>query len=50
MRLQNIYFCRVFRKFKELYREYREWVRVDLIMYAVMIILILAYALYTLAR
>jgi hypothetical protein len=38
----------MFRKLKELYHEYREWVRIDLIMYAVMILLIVAYAIYTL--
>ncbi len=39
----------MFRKLKELYNQYRAYVRVDLIMYAVMILLIILYAIYTLA-
>ena len=38
----------MFRKLKELYEEYKAYVRVDLVMYAVMILLIFIYALYTL--
>jgi hypothetical protein len=38
----------MFKKLKELYREHKEYVRVDLVMYAVMILLILLYAVYTL--
>ncbi len=39
----------MFRKLRELYSEYKAYVRVDLIMYAVMILLIILYAIYTLA-
>ncbi len=39
----------MFQKLKELYREYKDYVRVDLVMYAVMILLIILYAIYTLA-
>jgi hypothetical protein len=35
------------KKLKELYREYKPYIRVDLIMYAVMILLIIAYFLVT---
>lgn len=38
----------MFRKLKELYEEYKAYVRVDLVMYAVMILLIFFYAIYTL--
>ncbi len=38
----------MFRKLKELYEEYKAYVRVDLVMYAVMILLIILYAAYTL--
>lgn len=38
----------MFRKLKELYEEYKAYVRVDLVMYAVMILLIFIYVLYTL--
>lgn len=41
--------ARMFRKLKELYQEYKEYVRVDLIMYAVMILLIILYFIYTVA-
>lgn len=37
----------MFRKLRELYHEYRDYVRVDLVMYAVMILLILLYGIYT---
>jgi hypothetical protein len=37
----------MFRKLRELYHEYRDYVRVDLVMYAVMILLILIYGIYT---
>lgn len=33
----------MFRKLKELYKEYKPYVRVDLIMYAVLILLIIIY-------
>lgn len=39
----------MFRKLKELYTEYKAYVRVDLVMYLVMILLIILYAIYTLA-
>lgn len=39
----------MFQKLKELYREYKDYVRVDLVMYAVMILLIILYAIYKLA-
>lgn len=38
----------MFRRLKELYQEYKAYVRVDLVMYAVMILLILIYAIVTL--
>lgn len=37
----------MFKKIKELYREYKDYVRVDLIMYGVMILLIILYFIYT---
>jgi len=37
----------MFRKLKGLYQEYKEYVRVDLVMYGVMILLIILYFLYT---
>jgi len=36
----------MFRKLKELYKEYRAYVRVDLVMYAVMLLLILIYIVF----
>ncbi|MFN8342667.1 MAG: hypothetical protein U0V64_13430 [Cyclobacteriaceae bacterium] len=36
----------MFRKLKELYNEYRDYVRGDLIMYGVFIIVIILYVLY----
>ncbi len=39
----------MFKKIKELYKEYKDYVRVDLVMYAVMIFLIIIYAIFTLA-
>lgn len=39
----------VLKKIKTLYHQYKAYVRVDLIMYAVMLILIIAYIIYTLA-
>ncbi len=38
----------MFKKLKELYQEYKAYVRVDLVMYAVMILLIIIYAIVTL--
>ena len=37
------------KKLKALYEEYKDYVRVDLLMYAVMILLIIIYAIFTLA-
>lgn len=37
----------MFRKLKEYYNQYKEYVRVDLIMYAVMILLIILYFIYS---
>ncbi len=37
----------MFKKLKELYREYKAYVRVDLVMYGVMILLIILYFIYT---
>lgn len=38
----------MFRRLKELYDKYRDYVCVDLVMYAVMLLLIFFYILYTL--
>jgi hypothetical protein len=38
----------MFRKLRELYKEYRAYVRVDLVMYAVMLLLILIYIVFEL--
>jgi len=38
----------MFRRLKELYNTYKAYVRVDLIMYLVMILLIVLYGIYTL--
>jgi hypothetical protein len=48
----NGYFCRknnrrMFRKLKELYNEYKPYVRVDLIMYGVLILLIILYGIFS---
>jgi hypothetical protein len=37
----------MFKKLKELYSQYREYVRVDLIMYGVLILLIIIYFIIT---
>jgi len=39
----------MFRRLKALYEEYKAYVRVDLVMYAVMILLIILYFIYTVA-
>ncbi len=39
----------MFKKLKELYHKYKDYVRVDLIMYSVMILLIILYFIYTVA-
>jgi hypothetical protein len=38
---------KMFKKLRELYQEYKPYVRVDLIMYAVLILLIILYGIYT---
>ena len=37
----------MFKKLREFYQQYKEYVRVDLIMYGVMILLIILYFIYT---
>jgi len=37
----------MFKKLKELYNQYREYVRVDLVMYGVLILLIMIYFIIT---
>jgi len=37
----------MFKRLKELYNEYKDYVRVDLIMYGVMILLIILYFVFT---
>ncbi len=37
----------MFRKIKEMYQEYKAYVRVDLVMYGVMILLVIIYVVYT---
>ena len=39
----------MFKKLRELYQEYKAYVRVDLVMYGVMILLIILYFIYTVA-
>lgn len=39
------FLLRMFKRLKELYKEYKPYVRVDLIMYAVLILLIIGYFL-----
>ena len=38
----------MWKKLRDFYEEYKAYVRVDLIMYAVMILLIILYAVFTL--
>lgn len=38
----------MFKKIIELYKEYKPYVRIDLVMYGVMILLIIFYAIYML--
>jgi hypothetical protein len=38
----------MFKRLREMYRQYKPYVRVDLVMYGVMILLILGYVLFTL--
>jgi hypothetical protein len=33
---------------KETYQKYKDWVRVDLVMYALLILMVIFYGLYTL--
>jgi len=37
----------MFRKLRELYNEYKPYVRVDLIMYGVMILMVILYFIYS---
>jgi hypothetical protein len=37
----------MFKKLKETYQQYKEYVRVDLVMYGVMILLIILYFIYS---
>jgi di/tricarboxylate transporter len=39
----------MFKKWVEMYQKYKDYVRVDLIMYAVMILMIIVYAIYIIA-
>ena len=39
----------MFKKFRDLFLQYKEYVRVDLVMYAVMILLIILYFIYSVA-
>jgi len=40
-------FDKMFKQLKELYRQYKAYVRVDLVMYGVMILLIILYFIYS---
>jgi len=37
----------MFKKLKDMYQQYKEYVRVDLVMYGVMIMLIILYFIYS---
>ena len=37
----------MFRKIRDMYQQYKEYVRVDLVMYGVMILLIIIYFIYS---
>ncbi len=37
----------MFKKLKDIYKQYQEYVRVDLVMYGVMILLIILYFIYS---
>jgi hypothetical protein len=39
-------FARMFRWLKESYEKYKEWVRVDLLMYALLILMVILYGIY----
>ena len=39
----------MFKRVKDLYQQYKAYVRVDLVMYGVMILLIILYFIYTVA-
>ena len=46
----NSYFYRImWKSFVKMYRQYKDYVRVDLVMYAVMLIMILLYVIFSLA-
>lgn len=36
----------MFNWFKETYQKYKEWVRVDLLMYALLILMVILYGIY----
>jgi hypothetical protein len=40
----------MFRKLRQLYNEYRAYVRVDLVMYGIMLLLILIYVVFELFK
>jgi len=40
-------FLRMFKRLKEFYQQYKEYVRVDLVMYGVMILMIILYFIYS---
>jgi hypothetical protein len=39
-------FYRMLRRLKESYEKYKEWVRVDLLMYALLILMVILYGIY----
>ena len=46
----NTYFyCIMWKKIVEMYQQYKDYVRVDLVMYGVMILMIVIYMIYMLA-
>ena len=44
---ENFLFLKMFKRLKEFYQQYKEYVRVDLVMYGVMIVLIIFYFIYS---
>ena len=44
-----VFYPFMIKKLKELYAQYKAYVRVDLVMYAVMVLLIIIYFIYTVA-
>lgn len=45
--LNILNFESMFRKLRDMYQQYKEYVRVDLVMYGVMILLIILYFIYS---